>query len=351
MILFRSNSGYGVPTENFSYKTIWTIGEIKSPIKFLSWDLDLSKLVDVKFDGIDIEIFHYPHNGKEFITDYSPKTVQEALEANITGRFKNLVGRIITINIETFEFITIKHFEGISRMSQKVCGFVGFTYNLPSGGFPKIYVCEKTSYSDNNQGVFDTITESSRYVTSPVNHATTLGKYLLFKLHMSAYGIAKEPNHPPLSQVPFSYNERWLPQSTLDVEDLIKIAQSKGNTLKKTTKGITDTTSLVSTRETAVIIQKQILDRGSVLFTSMLDYGVQETLDINPLKDVIISVELDLSGIARKACLFEGKIYIIPIERDFDYETYIGIPDDSLILCSEETFPKKTSKMEKKETK
>jgi hypothetical protein len=344
MIIFRSTSGFGTDARNIYYKNIWNIGMLKKSIYFISSNIMISCIVDVKLsqDEKDLELLYYPHNGNNFLSLNSQADREKEMEKQLRNLLKDKVGQCVTVNLFDMSIVTEREFYGVSYGKEPnalytMCTITG------EGGFPKIYVVPEEFFTKVYRNVFPAMIFSSRDVCKPVGEITSLGKKLVYQLYLESVGVEKDDTIPVLSQITFPWNEEYAVPGFYKVDELTKMAENNSK-LVKTKSGTKDKESFENSTGGAADIQAMILNKGAISFTTLVDFGVQEVADINPMKNDIITIEQDISGIAKKMCLFEGKLYIIPVDEEFDYGIYTGIPDDLYVLCDEENFPKSMGK-------
>jgi hypothetical protein len=340
MLIFRFLSGYSsTGIRNIQYKNIWSLGEIKSPVFTLSREVKAENLVDICMGDIDTEIFHYPHNGKEFSEKYSKQ--DKELHERIRTCFSGLnipVGVIVTVDIESLLPVTDRFF--FSTSYDKTSNYIA--YRCEDGEPGLIYMTCLENLGIDHKYLFPAMLEASRYVAPPINYPTVLGKKLVYNLHLRNNGVTNSPNFY-IDNIAFPWNKNYSIPKLFNIEDLEKIAEVKQAEIVRTRNGAKTVDASKTTIPTGLEkeILQSVLDKSSVLFSQLIDYGVEEFITLNPKPTDIITVDLDVQGVARKMAVFEGKLRVVPTTVDFDLEMFMGIDESIILVEDDSTFPRR----------
>lgn len=239
-----------------------------------------------------------------------------------------------------------------------------FIFDCPedAGGFPSIYWMSKDHQTGSNTNILHIMAESSHFTYKPAGKPTQTGKEFLYMIYQSNAVKRFAPERPRLNEVHFPNNGKDSIPAMLNITALDKLFIETGveklstasqpadiqptseekEEPKPDTKAAQEVQKL-SQYEDALI--RGALEKESVNLTDMYTVGIEETLALLGDSNFIIDVFLDMPGIARKMCIWGGKVHMIPPQNDenFDPEDFFGESLDNFVLCTDDNFPTRTN--------
>jgi hypothetical protein len=204
---------------------------------------------------------------------------------------------------------------------------------------------------------------ASHWIFPPVGKPTETGKYLTYLLIRSTLGgkvekrceiALKNTNFPslPTTEIPSFYNTTALDKlaESSGADKIVRVGEKyvdKGNTPE-----VVDDYSSVFTDELGMKsiedkMCRDIINKGMINYSDMICFGVSETLRLVQT-DKLIHVNMDIAGLAQKAVIFAGFVYVIPwkdtaadianlsmdIGEFLVVSTHDSIPNNSIVLLN-----------------
>jgi hypothetical protein len=85
------------------------------------------------------------------------------------------------------------------------------------------------------------------------------------------------------------------------------------------------------------ILVREIVDKGTVTFSDIMQYGIKKALILFAETEQVIHVNMDVDSVAIKMLIYYGKIYIIP-HKGGSYEVILNDVQEDVIICDEESL-------------
>lgn len=354
---------YSIGDERSNIKFITSYSSVyktQAPMKFLPTSPTNLVAVIMDVNSGDFDVFYYTFT----------RTDIEVLLKEKEGELLTLILHEISLNggstknsftvdVEKMKVIHSEDFKSLSPLDFYYNAFI-FDTNA-SEGFPNIYI--QTRGEKHNKYLLGVQAFNSYVAMKPADKPTKFGKTLSFILTASVLsGKFTGDNFPDLHSID-------IPSSTLDELpdfldtraldtftekcELHKIKRVGGKYVieEDDPKEIVlveaeepdekSNEDFYNEKEAVLAIQRSVLEKNSVNFSQILGCGVEKAISSIPLQNEIVDVNLDIHGIFKKMCLFEGKFYMILTNPENDWQFYLGNESDFFVPCSEETFPRK----------
>lgn len=364
MLLFREKTGFAGSQGMIKYTTPWDKFATSRDAEILFYPRSLENVVDIGHDeNGDVEIFLYPHNRKDLLK-FCEDNSTELYHLLKLAEEKYSKKSLFTMDLETKKVIEDEDFT--SYRPAKDFKYNMFVFSGANGAstFPFVYVISNQQANGDYKHVFNVQAFTSHYCLKAAGIHTDFGKALTYIL---ACSIERRKfigdKVPSIDSIQFPTNGRnripsFYKTSLMDAfmtkcrtqdvimtkDDVILLPGPSSDEVAETE--VLDNLSYVlskdevdNVRDRAIRIQKEVRDKNSILVTDLMAHGVRETFACLPAQDGIIPVNLDIGGIARKMCLFQGKIYVIPVNKKTEWDIYFGADMDSFVECTEETYP------------
>lgn len=375
MITFEKRGGWANDAGNIHYVSFWSKELNKrSPLRFYEGDVGL--VVDAVISGDNIKIIHYPHNSAtitQIATSFETEIV--ALVTKMRATFPNRTR--YTISLETIpSLVLVESFTGYFMNQAPKDELVIFEKEKDDEGFPIIYAFDAHQKTA-NKDVGYVMNRCAAFIADCAGEPTELGKELVFILFNSqregeftarcvggfssaafpTRGNGEIPNYVSTKALR-AFADECSAHSKVTVKDGVTTFEEDDTVIDLKAEEVDeDDDEMVDEFPPAISapllpppsvniqehMTKQLLDKESLNLGDIFMLGLSETMALVPFRDKIIEVNLDLTGIGRKACIFEGQFHLIPLTRDFDPEEFFGEPMEMFHICDESTFPKKSS--------
>lgn len=328
--------------------------EEDAPMMF--YNGDYRTLVDVYYGETEAEInvAIYPHTPVTkdigILLEGHEDRLRELLKELPPGRTG------LTIDAETLVPITEKDFQMYAEHPDSDYYAFIFDTEDDTRGFPWIWMVAKSTLAGIYENLFRIQRTSSHWNYKSVK-PTYFGKKTAYVL-LNAFNKGKFlVPHISFDQIKLPSNGRDG-NSLLDTKALTALFEKAGvSRLVQSEKGIvlkedvneipsTDIVPYVSQNDLKSHMLKQFVQKNTVSLTSLCEYGVAETLQLFPGKNLVIPIEMDVPGGMSRACLYEGKVHIIPKDPDFDFEMIFEDDSHLVIHTDADSYPKMTPTLE-----
>jgi hypothetical protein len=348
MIMVDKKSGYAQNALLISYVSIWdsafaTDGAMRFYDKPLAEVVDVTVTWDVAGTPI-VRIASYPHNPGDLVAMYTSRE-KEIIDLWSKARdfFRTKHRTTFTMDLRAGKFLTPDDFSGYSPIKSQDNMFI-FDSEFSTGGFPCIYVFPSNQAYGDYQEVFPVQSYSSKMIAKLANTSTREGRIFVYRL-LNSYRQGKwvpEVNSG-IERVHFPTSSQETLPRYMNVEKLKERAESAGVEFIARVEPETTIKKDLG-NESMLKIQKEVLDKGTVQLSDLFTVGLLEVIRSLPIKDTIVPINQDVSGGFEKACIFEGKLHIIPgaADPDFDYPSCMGESEEFFVIHqTEDTYPKR----------
>ncbi len=359
MILSESKSGWGNNYYMMRFIGNWA-AEMATAGQMKFYPGDATKVTDVFFGETwkDIKIVLYPHNKSDMFQFASTKEeeIRKILEEEMMkeGNHRSVFTMILD---ENPRLLLKEDFSNYYPQIDKVDEL--FIFDIPQGGFPNVYLYEKSARMS-EPNLIHILAQSSSSIMSCASSPTDLGKELVYILFNSKMKREFTTDHPHLDGIKFPTNGNMNFFNIMNHKELDKFADTCGadkiivKSNGKTSYDAKDIKTLGDDifedsfgkpprEELEEIVSKDVAERDSTNLSDVHEIGLKKFIKMVPFTDRIIDIVMDISGVAKKMCLFEGVIHILPIDAEFDFSSFFLEDDDDDIfhVCTEETYPRK----------
>ena len=365
MLLYREKSGYVGSHGNIRYATPWDRNVMSRDAEIFFYPKNPDNVVEIGVSdhANDIEVYHYPHTRKDIVSFLNKKEGDVVILLELAK--EKFPGRTL-FAIDANDMKILEDEDFTCYRPSKVFPHNLFTFqgNGGAGTFPLIFVMNNQGNTGGYRYVFNTQVFTSHYCLKAAQIHTKFGKaftYILANSIERKKFIGDEV--PSIDSIQFPTNGRERIPSFMKTDALENCFEKWGlNDLKvsgnevlllpgPTSQELAETQALENLqyvltkdevdniKDRALRIQRGVLDKNEILVTDLMAHGVRETFACLPAQDRIIPVSLDIGGIARKMCLFQGKVYVIPVSKKTEWDVYFGADPDSFVECTEETYP------------
>lgn len=365
MLLYREKSGYLGSQGKIQYTTSWDKTSMSRDAEIFFYPKNPDSVVDIGVsDNLnDVEVFHYPHTRKDIVNFLNKK--EDEVKILLQLALEKFPGRSL-FTIDAADMKIIEDDDFTCYRPSKVFKYNFFTFQGPGGAgtFPTVFMISNQQDNGSYKYVFNTQVYTSHYCLKAAQIHTQFGKNLTYIL---ANSVERKKfigdDVPSIDSIQFPTNGRDRIPSFLRTDALQACFEKWGlNDLKvsgdkllllpgPSSEEVIDAQVLENlqyvlskdevdnVRDRALRIQRSVLDKNEILVTELMAHGVRETFACLPAQDRIIPISLDIGGIARKMCLFQGKVYVIPVNKKTEWDVYFGADPDSFVECTEETYP------------
>jgi hypothetical protein len=225
------------------------------------------------------------------------------------------------------------------------------------GGFPNVYYYS-TQHRQQRPEILSIFCDSSTSIMSCISSPTALGKKLVYSLLLSKRN--KEVSFPDLQVNTLNFPTTGLNDvaTSNSSTEFDKFVDSCPNNLTVGTGGMSYNELPVDESDDNVdelygkppseqlehIIEQSALVMGEVNLSDIFEVGIGRVIALLPITYEIINVVQDMSGVAKKMCIYNGLVHLIPTDEGFDPEVTFGEPDEFFNICIDEnSYPKKVA--------
>ncbi len=317
----------------------------------------------------EIKVYCYANNDMAYIGHILDGKADEvkALMENAQKDLLDSTRQVFTLDIENMKILCEDDFNYYSI--PRDTGFYMFTINTETvkGGFPTIYVISPPKDGPQSD-LFEIQVAASQWIMDTVGKPTDFGKKFTYSLIKSVLKGQLDVSRTRefLKDVKLPTNGTTEPHTLLKREALKKFAENCGaEKILKTRKGVIDAapkvTSLVKVEpksqvpsteifgemtsevhnELMTVLWKEALEKGSIRLSDMVMMGLHSAVKAVSHTNNIIVVDVDVANVARKMCIFEGALHIVPLNytEDNDWSAFFSEDEDIIFECTEENFP------------
>lgn len=370
MITHSRLTGYGNSAGNVSRVDMWK--EIfGSPHEMFFLPGEYGNIADcsiVDYEKVTIDVATYPFSNENSVAALAEKYAMELFQLLkfLDEKSSEKTQHLIIFEPETGpQEITAEMFTRWYPFYQIKDELFIFEGEESEGGFPNVYWMSKDHQTGANTNILHIFAESSHFTYKPAGKPTQTGKEFLYMLYNSNAVKRFAPERPRLNEVKFPSNGKDRPPAMLNVVELDRLFVDAGVenlattgklaavteekdsevpvVVKPTSNPAEETAKRLSQYEDALI--RGALEKETVNLTDMYTVGIEETLNLLGDSNFIIDVFLDMPGLAKKMCIFGGKIHLIPPanETNYDPEDFFGESIDNFVLCTDDDFPTRTN--------
>lgn len=354
-------TGYGTSQKNIRMLHLWSdVFSTHGEIFYYGTvnDNSSSTVVDIERGTIPntITVNRYPGTSNEIVG------ILESAKDEIFELYESLCRiyperKAFTIDVVTRKEVTEESFKRyIINPKNQYEMFIFRDFSKGTRLPNQIYLLE----TKNTEEFMETIAAqawASHWVFPPVEKSTDIGKYFTYLLVTSAIQgkLVKRVGHSlknteipalPSTEIASFYNTKAIEKLGESCgANNIQMVGGKYIDKNGTTDApddyksvFTDETGMKSLEDKMV---KDIINKGSLNYSDIICFGITETMRLIKT-DSIIPINMDIHGLARKAVIFAGFVYVIP--WDSSQEVYGSLHDDVedyLIISTEESLPKR----------
>lgn len=366
MVKFELKAGSYNQYVLIKYVTLWdgifkTAGVMRyAEIGLIPYITDVS----LESNGKDVKVYLYPHNkdtGLEKIAEkHEEKLLSTILETMKSSDSERRVYSFLFSKEGEPRLLEESDFGNFSPSSTRDDMFI-FSTGEKDSGFPNIFLIREENKKGNNYKTLRVMTASSGGVVPPVRNTTVAGKEFTYVLYNSFFEKKYTPDDiPSVVSIDFpTRRDASFPRflnvdalqkfSTESIPNNLKVIDGKlvyeeeGTTKqekKSEEKEEEEVFGLPPAQELENILLDELLNQNSISLGDAFQLGLGRTLALVPFSDVIVPIHINMADTAKKMCIYEGLIHIVPLTANFDPEDFFGEPGDMFHVCTEETFPK-----------
>lgn len=226
--------------------------------------------------------------------------------------------------------------------------------------YPQIYCMMKSIRSHDLLNFLDVIAYCSSNCYIPAKEPTKFGKEFTYALTQN--NLMRRPEYliPNLVTIELPDNGKDSIRDTLTTTNLKQLHEKCGvnklienNKNQTPAKKSTNAGSKLTAEQESIL--KYALEKEEINVSDIFAEGLGKIIEMFAKTDFVVNVFMNIPQIAKKGCIFEGKLHLLPyltdseVITDLDYGYTFDVSDDYIIVCTEETYPKKVSKIAGKE--
>lgn len=361
MITHTRYTGYQNSCGKIRYVTTWSLALGNSgEMYFLPPDFPKASIADftLEING-DINVGTYNFSNPNHISLLAEK-LQEEIGVILQVNFEETGDRTATLSLTDDRGVQVITRELFQRyyphyqVSEEL-----FTFNLPEdeGGFPNLYFMTKEHQSGVNTNALQVLAESSHVTYLPVaQNPSAFAKEFVYILYQSKCTGRFNADIPLVSDINFPTNGQTKPKYDLNIAELEKVFQDAGvDKILQTSVGTSSASSEEEMEDGIIItdasgksrplneweesIIRDALTYDRINLSDLFNAGVGKTLELLGSTEIYLDVFPDLPGIARRMCIFQNKVHVIPIDNRFDPEDFFGEPLELFAIHDDESFP------------
>lgn len=227
--------------------------------------------------------------------------------------------------------------------------------------FPDIYCMTKSIRNHDLLNFLDVIAYCSAYCYRPAKDPTKFGKEFTYALTQN--NLMRRPEYliPNLVTIELPDNGKDSIRTGLTTTSLNKLSEKCGvdklvaPVAKKDSPAKKSSNPDSKLTEEQEALLKYVLEKDEINVSDVFAEGLSKIIALVAKIDSIVNVSMNVPNIAKKACIFEGKMHILPYITDSeaimdsDYGYIFDVSDEYIIVCTDETYPKKVVKTQGKE--
>lgn len=358
MIVFENKNGWGESRRLIRYCSGWSIFfRNKGRMRFFPGKISNIFEAYTRTDG-DIAVVFYPHNSEELALTISKQ------EKDLEELLKNLVIAPIIYEDGKFSYLTKDRFENYYPSIEVAMDemFI-FSNDDKLLGFPNIGVMQSETKKQYPE-LLKIFAETSGDVLECASSPTDIGKELVYTLlNSSIHREFKLRLNISVNTLDFPTNGESEVRKQFSLKNLEKFADQCGADMVKAgvngnyyneTEGLKEIPDELSDEEEERlfgkapldelldIVERDAMEKEEIQLSDLFELGAEKVLSKLPFTDRIINILPNIPEIARKMCIYEGLVHIIPVYEDFSPSDAFGEPEELFRICTDESsFPKK----------
>lgn len=364
MIAYRRVTGVGQNVGNISQISIWSnVFATSHRIFFMPGEY--SNIADVTYsetgENYSLEVATYTFTNENHVSIVAEKFEKELVDLMKylyaqTGRDTHTIAFLQETGPRE---ITPKLFERFFPNYQTKAELFILDGEPDEGGFPQMYYMTKEHQTGVNANCLKIMAESSHSTFLPAKNPTLIGKEFLYILYQSKMTSHFAPERPTVRELSIPNSGKAELSSRLNVEELRKLFEQCGTDKITTATKAEEIVEVVPPSKPVAgnspnpyqlsEFEENIVDsfnaKGGVNLSDLFNAGVSESITLIGNSDTYVDVFLDMPGIARKMCIYQGKLHMIltPAMPEKDLFEFFGDSLDTFVVCTDDTFPAKTS--------
>lgn len=370
MIVYEPKSGFAGHRKCLEYTSIWDKKVFRKAGQMRFYGGSLEFVVDAHLDGDTLRITTYPHNKRDAVAQAAEENEKNIVELLRFSQEKYPPKTAFTMEIGKELFVITREMF-IRYMPDTKIQDELFLIDSESPGsdFPPMYVYPATQRDSNTEykKVFPVLALASDVLMGSPEESTPQGEEFAYMLLNSYLNRGFDPDCPAISSVSFPTSGKTELPAYLNTERLSQLIDKSGannllmkdgkivyeekqeekkpkKSLKDKVKDTADTFFGKVDKESLMqIIVKDAQTSEEVNFSDALQIGFENLVTLLPYENKIINVFLDIADVARKMCVFEGQLHVIPLSTSEDalIQLFDNIGQSELIhLCDENSYPK-----------
>lgn len=346
MITYKNCTGYGNSNGMIVYLSAWsTEGSTPGGMRFFPGPVEM--IVDAQITSENtLLIYVYPHNNKEEVGKLAEKLEKQIVEEILSAKVKvNTSREIWTIQLleNGVHALTQNDFCDYFPSSEVKDTLLIFETIAESVKFPKIFVFSKEQRGGSTKYIVNVFAKSSHGIMPAISSQSLIGKEVVYSLLRAESTGKLDTDRPSLGGIRFPTKAVAGVSEDLHTKELIRFAEGLQETMSISKTGVLTiipdkkpVTSLVKLNseedKLEMSIINQIVYTDSINLTDVFEYGLGETMRLIPADKPLIKININIGGIAKRMCIYEGKVYIDPVERNFSAEECFAESDSMFIV-------------------
>ena len=374
MVIYERLTGYQNSHYLVRYTTPWTtIFRKNAAMKFFKGDVERVVDISKSDDYPTLRVGFYPHNKGKQLEPIIEKFEDKIRDMIVAEKAAGANRDAFTFKIldDGVELLTLKDFENyypVTASNSEIFTFL----ETGEGSFPEVFFVDSTQRKGLQSSWLEVFARSSHMTMKPFGLQTPVGKkftYMLLASSVAGKFVSEIPDLLNVSMPTSSHEE--LP-SQLNVEAFCKLLES-GRIKKLVMMDGKEIVEDSATEETPNESSEEGLDGAEVLatlksegvrevnpfgynledsiiesvmkdmpinLTDIINYGVTELFSLIGNLDKVIEVYPDIPHIAKKMCVFQGKVHMVPLYQTFEPDEFFGESIELFVMCSEANYPR-----------
>jgi hypothetical protein len=342
--------GFGANSKLIQHITFWS-KEMSTDAEMFFYSKDPNFVVDFSLNNPDtMTIFFYPHNRNEkdlmvLATKFADEIFKLG-EQNFT--ITKSLDFTVALSPDGPTLLQVTDFDGYGPAGEFKDSL--FIFQDEDFGFPNIYCVNATQQTYPHSAMMSVMARSSHVCTKSVSQ-TPIGKAFTTMIVHSFMTGKFEREVPNVQGMSFPTSERIGVSPTVNTEKLRDFLDATiTDKLKVNPNGeIVENKAAdapvadLSVNDPAEVVQKRIwesvVEKASIAFSDLLQYGLSETKDLLGNSETYIDVHIDLQDLVKKMCYLQGKFHFIPSSQDSYALDFFGESEEILVEDTIETFP------------
>lgn len=362
MIIYEKLTGFQNSHYVLRYVTPWTtIFQENAVMRFLKENIN--RLVDVTVDDGPtqaLKIATYPHNRglklEEVIEKYEDKIRYLIQTEKALGTDQELFTLVVLV--DDVRLLRKEDFENYYPAT--VSGNEAFIFQGEGDvGFPTVYFIDGNQRTGLQHSWLEVYARSSHMALKPSGKQTAFGKRFTYMFLSSVVNGKFNPKIPdllnmsmpssPTEEIPSHLNMKTF-TDLIESGRVRKLIMQNGKEVVEAE--VIETESEKTDKEEArdsfpnplMNLEENIVDAVMngipINLTDIFNYGLSELIRLIGNLDKVVEVQPDMPNIAKRMCLFQGKLHMIPYAKDFEPDDFFGDPIEFFVLCDETNYPR-----------